>query len=163
MAAETKLPRTVTTPSELTALILDIRTYSKWFSQYEIATKTNSHYSIGQPEISATAAEFIRGYAQTNPLTAARLGEIIDSLEQIQTHAPTVTITLAAAANHEVRQTIVQWCREHLDANILIHFRFNATILGGMVVRAGSHIYDWSFRRAIMENRGRLPEVMHRV
>ena len=47
--------------------------------------------------------------------------------------------------------------------DVLVNFQFNATILGGMVVRYGSHVYDWSFRRQILAKRDTFPEVLRRV
>ena len=157
------LPASISSPSDVTALILEIRTYEQWYGQYANAQKAGSHYKEPQPELSPVASEVIRAWAVAAPLTQARIEELITSLEHIQTHAPVMTITLAAAATADVKRALVTWCREHIHEDILVTFRFNATILGGMVVRFGSHMYDWSFRTQLMNARQRFPEALSRV
>ena len=158
-----KLPALVSSPGDMTALILEIRTYNTWYGQYANAHRAGARYKTAQPELSEVAREVIRDWANGAPLTAAHLEELITQLEHIQKTAPVITITLAAAATNDVKRALVSWCREHINEDILVAFRFNATILGGMVVRYGSRIYDWSFRRAIMNNRQHFPEVLSRV
>jgi F0F1-type ATP synthase delta subunit len=46
---------------------------------------------------------------------------------------------------------------------MLVTVRFNSTIAGGMVVRLGSRMYDWSWRRLLMEQRSNYAEVLRRV
>jgi len=62
-----------------------------------------------------------------------------------------------------IQKNLVNWCRENIAPNILITFQFNATLLGGMVIRHGSNIFDWSFRRQILAARNNFPEVLRRV
>lgn len=158
-----KLPASVSSPSDVTALILEIKTYAQWYGQYANAQRAGSRYQASQPELSDVAGAVIRTWAAETPLTSARIDELIGSLERIEKTAPVMTITLAAPAPAEVKWTLVTWCREHLNEDILVTFRFNATILGGMVVRYGSHVYDWSFRTRIMNGRQHFTEVLARV
>ena len=74
-----------------------------------------------------------------------------------------MSITLAAPAGAGLKRTLAEWCRQNIDENLLVHFDFNATLLGGMVVNYGSRIFDWSFRRRILEDRAKFPEVLRRV
>ena len=157
------LPASISSPSDVTALILEIRTYEQWYGQYANAQRVGSHYKEAQPELSSVASEVIRAWAAAAPLTQARIEELITSLERVQKTAPVMTITLAAAATADVKRSLVTWCREHIHEDILVTFRFNATILGGMVVRFGSHMYDWSFRTQLMNARQRFPEALNRV
>ncbi|MEO6727959.1 MAG: F0F1 ATP synthase subunit delta [Candidatus Saccharimonas sp.] len=157
------LPESISSPSDITGLILEVRSYAQWYGQYVNAQRAGSRYKSAQPELSDIAGEVIRTWAKEAPLTAERIDEHISNLEHIQKTAPVITITLAAAATAEVKRALVTWCRAHIHEEILVTFRFNATILGGMVVRYGSRVYDWSFRRAIMSERQRFPEVLSRV
>ena len=91
------------------------------------------------------------------------LDELIATLEVYRKTATTVTITLAAPATSEIKKTLVNWCRHNISADILVSFQFNATILGGMVVRHGSRVFDWSFKRQILAARANFPEVLRRV
>jgi F0F1-type ATP synthase delta subunit len=84
-------------------------------------------------------------------------------LEDFSDSAPRVTVTLAAPAPNSLKQTIALWFRENIAPNTLVNFKFNSTILGGMVVVYGSRIYDWSFRRQILVSREKFPEVLRNV
>jgi F0F1-type ATP synthase delta subunit len=44
-----------------------------------------------------------------------------------------------------------------------VNFNYNRSLLGGMVVRAGSRVFDWSFRRQIIGAEEKFTEVFHRV
>jgi len=158
-----KLPASISSPSDITALILEIRAYEQWYGQYANAQRVGSHYATPQPELSEVASGVIREWAAAAPLTAARIEELIAELEHVQKTAPIVTITLAAAATSEVKKALVTWCREHMHEDILVTFRFNTTILGGMVLRYGSRVFDWSFRTQLMNERHHFAEVLNRV
>lgn len=157
------LPASVSSAQDLTSLILEVRSYAKWYSQYATAAKVNTKYKEAQPELTPTATELIRSWGKQQALSQKSLDELISTLEKTAAHAPVLTITLAAPATSEVKRTLVDWCRANIHQDILVTFRFNSTILGGMVVRFGSKIYDWSFRRAILNERQKFGEILTRV
>jgi hypothetical protein len=158
-----KLPDSISSPTDITALIMEIRSYQQWYGQYANAARAKTAYHTPQPELSPIASEVIREWAAAEALTASRIDTLIAELEHTATSAPVITITLATAATAEVKRTLVAWCRTHIAADVLVAFRFNATILGGMVVRCGSRVYDWSFRTQLMNGRARFPEVLTHV
>ena len=157
------LPPTISSPSDLTALILDVRRYAKWFLETTVAGKVRTAYQATQPDLSPAAADLIRSWAAETTLSSERLDELVTALEVTLKNSPVITVTLAAPAPSEVRRTLVNWCRHEIDPTILVTFTFNATILGGMIMRVGSRVYDWSFKRQIMENRHKFSEVLNRV
>jgi hypothetical protein len=157
------LPATVSSTQDLTSLILEVREYAKWYSQYATAAKLKTKYKQEQPEITPTAGELIRIWNKESPLSQKSLDELIASLERTKKQAPVMTITLAAPATTEVKRALVDWCRKNINQDILVTFRFNSTLLGGMVLRYGSNIYDWSFRRAILNERQKFGEILSRV
>lgn len=157
------LPPSVSSTQDLTSLILEVRSYAKWYSQYTTAAKVKTKYQAEQPELSPTAAELIRTWGKQSPLSPKSLETLISTLEKTVTHAPVMTITLAAPATSEVKRTLVDWCRKNIHEDILVTFQFNSTILGGMVLRYGSKIYDWSFRRSILNERQKFGEILSRV
>lgn len=163
MVTSISLPQEISSSSDLTGLILEVREYMKWYNQYANASRIGAAYTTEQPELSATASELIRRWAKQKELSSSRLDELTAYLEHTQNNAPVMTITLAAPATSEVKKALVTWCRTNVDPTILVTFRFNATILGGMVVRYRSAVYDWSFRRAILNERQRFAEVLQRV
>ena len=157
------LPPAVSSSQDLTSLILEVRSYAKWYSQYATAAKVKAKYKEEQPELSPTASELIRSWGKQSPLSQKRLDDLITTLEKTAKHAPVMTITLAAPATAEVKRTLVGWCRTNIHQDILVTFQFNSTILGGMVLRFGSKIYDWSFRRTILNERHRFGELLSDV
>lgn len=145
------------------ALLLDVKRYAEWFRHESIKQQVSVASAKEALQLSPIAVEVIRDWSNQAPLTTARLDELIGNLESYQKQAPIMTVTLAAPASRGLKTSIVSWCRKNIAPTVLVTFDFNATILGGMVVRSGSHIYDWSFRRAILDNRGKIPEVMKHV
>lgn len=157
------IPREISSPADLTSLLLEIKSYANWFGQYINAQRVGTKLSTPQPELSASASAIVRDIAGTAPLTSTRLDELIASLEHTAAHAPTATITLGAPATAEVKRALTEWCRTELSPDILITYRFNAGLLGGMMLRIGSHLYDWSFRTKLMDRRQNFTEVLRRV
>lgn len=145
------------------ALELELREYAKWFTHNAIKERTHAKHASPPPALSDVALQLMRSSSGTSLLSQKHLEELVDALEHYKSHALTLTITLAAPAPNSLKQTLVGWCREHISPNVLVNFQFNSTILGGMVIRYGSHIFDWSFRRRIMEARADFPEVLRRV
>lgn len=157
------LPDSLSSPEDLRAVILEVRDYARWFADTDIKRRVGSKKIADAPAVSPAATELIEGWGAKQSLSRQRFDELIAALERFRDRAPVMTITLAAPATSDVKQTLVGWCRKNISGDTLVVFRFNSALLGGMVVRHGSRIFDWSFRRQILENRGKFPEVLRRV
>lgn len=157
------LPDSVYSSQDLTALILELKEYGRWLSHTNIAARVNAKHISESPVTSPAATVLLREWSVKNTLTPQRLDELLKALETFQKTASALTITLAAPPTSDIKQTLVAWCRKNITDNILVTFQFNATLLGGMVIRYGSHIFDWSFRRQILAARDKFPEVLRRV
>jgi hypothetical protein len=157
------LQNNVFSPQDLKVTVLEVRKYAHWFSQSLIKTKVAGGGYSNPPQISQAAAILINELAAQKPLSTEILDGFIASLEKLETTLPRITIILAAPAPASLKKTLVAWCRQNINPNILVEFRFNSTLLGGMVIRYGSRVDDWSFRRQILAARGRFPEVLRRV
>jgi hypothetical protein len=158
------LPSNISSPQDLRALIMEIRAYARWSQQ--VATKMRIVAGVPKTEpmtVSEPAAILIRQAADNKEIDRKTLDELIVGLEEIEAKAPRVVITLAGLAPGSLRQLLVKWCRENLGPDVLVDLRFNATLLGGMVVQYGSHVHDWSFRRQILAGRSKFPEVLRHV
>lgn len=154
------LPPTIASIQDVRSLQLELHEYAKWFSHNAIKKRVGAHHPAPQPEVSPACQDLIREWTNTSPLTEISLDKLLAELKSIENSAPSITITLAAPALGELRQNLIAWCRKNIADDVLVNFQFNSTILGGMVVRYGSHIHDWSFRRTIMDNRAKFPEVL---
>lgn len=162
-ASSTLLPPSVSSPHDIAALVLEIRLYAKWYAQYSNANKVHAAYSQPQPQLSPVAGDIIRAWHKEKALTPARLDDLIALLEKTAKSAPMLFITLAAPVTVEVKEQLVQWARTNLRDDILVTFHFNRAILGGMVIRVGSSIFDWSFKRKLLEGQTQLSKVLSHV
>ncbi len=158
------IPESIVSQTDLSALIFEIKNYEKWYVSTQIKQTVEARpVQINIPSLSEPALEILKNESRGNPLNNGHIEQIIDALESYQDNSPSITITLAAPPSQTLKKTLSKWCRENLSKDMLVNFRFNATLLGGMVVQCGSHIYDWSWRRAILNNRNSFPEVLRRV
>jgi hypothetical protein len=161
-----ELPDSVYSTQDVTNLILEIHSYTSWFSRNSILKRVSNKKSKRQsdePTLSPAASETIRTWSSKNGLTQSSLAKLIKSLERSRSEARVVTITLAAAAPNDIKKKLVAWCRQNIASDVMVSFNFSSTILGGMVMRFGSRIYDWSFKRQILAASDKFPEVIRRV
>lgn len=158
-----KLPDTICSPQDLTALILEVREYARWYEHEAVKQRTGSKTHSTQPVLSQTTTLLLRSASTGGTLQPAQLDTILHELEQYKMTAQTITLTLAAPAPEHIKKTLTAWCRTELSPDILVSFEYNRTLLGGMVVRYGSHVHDWSLRRAILTTPVKFSEVLARV
>lgn len=158
-----QLPNSVSSEQDLATVIVEMHDYAKWHSHSVIKQRVHAGQVNQPPVLSPAATELLRSWGANEPLNQKRLDDLITALEEFKKTAPTMTITLAAPAPGDLKQTLVAWCRKNISPDTLVTFRFNATILGGMVVHYGSRVFDWSFRRQILASRQNFPGVLRRV
>ena len=158
-----QLPDTVSSAQDLAALTNEVRDYAKWFAHNAIKERVHAKNATPPPALSPGALELVRSAGSSKLLSSQSLDQLIAGLEAAKNSADSVTITLAAPATSSVKQALVRACRENIADNALVTFKFNSGLCGGMVIHYGSHVFDWSFRRQILENRNRFTEVLRRV
>lgn len=154
-----KLPDSVASLQDLTSLILELREYNKWYSHQSIKNKIGAKAKSETPTLSTAASEILR----EKPFDKRDLDAIIKELESCKKTLPSISITLAAMPTSKIKLNLVEWCRKNISPNILVNFEFNSNLLGGMVVKYGSRIFDWSFRRQLMAERNIFPEILRNV
>ena len=159
------LPNSIYSYEDYKELISDIKKYSQWFMQYTIKNKVvaTSMVSAEAPTISEMAIQLIKSVAKDQALSQKLLTDLITNLEELSPRLPRMTITLSAVPTKNIKKSMVDWFRKNVDPAILIDFSYNSTLLGGMVVIYNSHIYDWSFRRQILANTRKFPEILRNV
>jgi hypothetical protein len=158
-----KIPDSVASQQDLNELILEVRDYMRWFIHESIKVDVHVRHVLKSPALSLGAQELIHDLGIKKPLSQEGLDELIEVLEDYVKTSPSITITLAAPATNGIKTTLVAWCRNNIKHNILVTLNFNSTLLGGMVVRYGSHVFDWSFKRQLLANREHFPEVLRNV
>ena len=157
-----QLPDGVNSLQDLKSLTGEVQQYARWYSQYSVKAKVTTVKSAPPPAVSPAAGSLIKAWAAAEP-SVKSLDELIRTLQDLAANSPRVTITLVAPAPVSLQKTLVNWCRDNIDPNILASFKFNSTILGGLVVQHGSHVYDWSFRRQILESSQKFSQVLRHV
>lgn len=163
MKPKFSLPDDVVTPQDLASVILDIKRYNKWYQSEIIKQRTSVASSEPAPEVSDVASALLSQHAKDGQLSAQSLADLQSSLEYYKKHTQIITITLADIPSRPLRVELAEWCRKNIASDILIQFSCNSRILGGMVVRYGSHMFDWSFRTKLLSNKSIIPEVLRRV
>ncbi|MGH7157436.1 MAG: F0F1 ATP synthase subunit delta [Candidatus Saccharimonadales bacterium] len=157
------LQNSVVSRQDLKALILEVRRYGQWAAQNSVKDKVLGKSDLTRPQISLAASQLITQWADGKNLTQKSLDELVTELEDYEATAPYVSITLAAPPPNALKQQLVSWFRDNVRPDILVDFKFNSTMLGGMVVSCGSHVYDWSFKRQILAARDKFPEALRHV
>lgn len=153
----------IVSPQDLAALLVEIRQYNAWYQSEVIKQRTQVASQIIPPKISKTAVHLLGSVAVDGRLSPEALNQLLQALEHTKRTAPVITITLADLPTNDLRTKLATWCRANIAPEILVQFTCNRRILGGMVVRYGSKIHDWSFRTKLIANKGSLPEVLRRV
>ncbi len=154
-----KLPDTVASEQDLNTLIVEIHECLKWLTHESVKLQSGVKQSNPPPEMSPAASALVHEWGASKE----KLEALIAALEKLHHSAKIITITLAAQPSGSVKATLVGWCRKEIAADVLVNFGFNRSLLGGMVVRAGSRVFDWSFRRQILAAGDKFPEVLRRV
>src|SRR3977135_1279699 len=142
-----KLPASISSPQDLADLLAEVQQYARWFAHESIKKRVATKYATDAPLKPPAVAEILRNWEGEKPVNQQSLDTLIETLKTYKTTAPSLTITLAAPATGGLKATLVAWCRENIAPNVLVTFQFNSTLLGGMIVRYGSRVFDWSFRR----------------
>jgi hypothetical protein len=158
-----RLPGSIASSQDLKSLIMEVHEYANWYSHESVKIKVKAKEELPAPTLSAGAIELLRDWKADQQISAQSLDLLIKTLEQYASNSPAMTITLAALPTSSLKTALVNWCRENIAPDILVSFKFNAGLLGGMVLQYGSHVFDWSFKRKILSNRGIFPEVLRRV
>lgn len=157
------LPPSVSSLQDVNSLMMELREYAKWFAHNEIKHQVHAKKGSPPPEVSSAMHELLRSWTGTRLLTSTQLNELVTALDALKRSAPVVSVTLAAPVTHDLKVTIVNWCREHIDPQALVSFAFTSTILGGIVIRYGSHVHDWSFRKQLLHSDVSFAKVLRNV
>jgi F0F1-type ATP synthase delta subunit len=158
-----KLPDSVASSQDLLSLSIEIQNYSQWLAHETIKKHVIGGKISEQPMLSQAAKDMIRMWSEHNTVDKKALEQLVTALKAYDRSALLVNVTLSAPPTNQVKSTVVSWFRDNISHDVLVNFDFNSIILGGMVVRCGSRIFDWSFRRQILSNRNRIPEVLRNV
>jgi hypothetical protein len=156
------LADSVSSPQDLRAVIQELHEYGSWLAHNDIKERVGAKATGDKPALSPSAKTTLTSLGDT-PVSSAAIDSLVSELKHFEQAADQLTITLAAPPTGAVKATLVAWCRQNISPELLVNFSFNSTLLGGMVIRHGSRLFDWSWRREILANRAKFTEVLRRV
>lgn len=152
------LPIDLHSPDQLSAIMLELYQHISVLRDAKAQAKTAGKVTSEIPILSGLLLEVLHNAAvATNNLTAAE--QLLEQLEIVRSKAPVVRATLAAIPNRDIKQQITMWFREQVHPHVLLTFTTRSDIGGGILLQAGSHIYDFSFRKQILDKKQRISEI----
>lgn len=148
----TLLPIDVYSPDQLSELVLELQDLAAALRD-ERARGDANEVSIS-PDLSALLTA-----NKTESTSAEAVEALTKEVEATLQSAPTVHVLLAASPNRVMKRQFVEWFRTEINPQTLMTFAARSDLGGGAIVQAGSHLYDMSFRRSIIDNKARLTEI----
>ena len=158
-----KLNNQIVSSEDLKDVIAELQEYAKWFNHASILAKVSKRKSETKFDLSDPFSNLIEQWQDGKPLTIDSLDNLISNLKDYLAKTPKIRITLAAMPPLGIKKSLVDWCRANVSQALLVDFRYNSSLIGGMVVNVGSHTYDWSFKRQLLASKDKLDEVIKRV
>jgi F0F1-type ATP synthase delta subunit len=152
-----RLPADLYSPEQLGAVIMELRVYVGALRDRQVRAKVK-HTEVAAPQASALL-QSVMECAQTATTDKGAVEDLQHQLETIRDQAPTAHLMMAALPNHDLKRKLTDWFREQVHPYALLTFAARADIGGGVILQAGSHIYDYSFRKQIQANRHRISEI----
>jgi hypothetical protein len=145
------LPYDIHSPDQISALTMELRHY---IDAQRDASRRSDHGAGGTHHTVS---------AGLNSLLEASGGatgqQLLDEMEALLKNAPTVHLITAIQPGHQLKLQITQWFRTNVHEHTLLTFAERRDLGGGIVVRSGSRIYDFSFKRKILDNKHRISEI----
>ncbi|EDK72544.1 hypothetical protein TM7_0328 [candidate division TM7 genomosp. GTL1] len=156
------LPGELWSDTQLGWAIVELREYAAKLRDRAARRQVASTVGEEMPPLSPLGVKIL----QANNVTLAKAEEIealVRELETIRGQAPTTRLILADVPDDLVRSQIVGWFRQSVHPYVLVTFIARADIGGGMILQAGSKHYDFSYKKRLLENKAKLPEILARA
>jgi len=144
-------------------IIAELEEFKKVLSHNAIKAQVNKLKPKDDYDLSLAAKEIITDWNESKPLNIELLEQIIKALNECLNNSPRVIVTLAALPNNSLKSKFAIWFRKNVANNLLIDFNYNSALFGGLVVSIGSHTFDWSFRRQILDSKDKLAKAINNV
>ena len=153
------LPLDAASPEQCSALLLALEHYVSQLQQHKAKAKVSGKAESALPE---TTHPLLVAFLTACQVAADDL-EAVESLRQALSKslavAPRVHITLSALPGRTLRRQLTVWFRDQIHPQTLLDFSARPDMGGGIMLQAGSHFYDHSFRQHILANSKRLGEL----
>lgn len=156
-----RLPVDLYSPEQLSAIIIELRGYIGTLRDTAVRAKA-AHATAGAPHASALLVGTLHESA-TSPTDQPATEKLLKELEAIRDKAPAVHLMMAALPNRDLKRKLTEWFRDEIHPCALLTFATRADIGGGLILQAGSHVYNYSFREQILNHKARISEIYNSV
>ena len=157
------LSEDIISSEDLRSVIEELKDYQGFIRHAQIKSRSTKRSSGSGPDLSRPAADMLSAAMEHHPLNLEELDHLSGELEKMYQSSPKIKIILAAVPTNGIKKQITTWVRQNVDAGMLIDFSYNQALLGGMIMTAGSRIFDWSLRRVILAAQPSLNEMIAHV
>lgn len=149
------LPADISSPDQLGEVLLELQDV---VTAVRSAQARTTQGAIEPPVLSGDLAQLIQR-TNVNVGDIAALEALAQDIRRTLDTAPTAHILLSATPTRSMKRTLTTWFRTEIDPQILLSFAARSDLGGGAVIQVGSHLYDFSFRRTILDHKSRLTEL----
>lgn len=152
-------PPSVVTTAQVKYVLGEFEALKEWVKTYDRSVKVGAITKSPRPTISAEAVMFL---AKKDPqtLVAADIETIITKVETALQSSPQIHISLPSLPQNEIRLDLAGWFRNNISPKVLLSFSADSTLGGGMALRTRNHLYNFSLRRLLWEQRSLIPGLL---
>lgn len=154
-----RLPVGLYSTDQLSELVMELRSYINQLHDTVVRRRVKLTEDVETPGMSVLLKEVF----ELNIGDGSSPDDLLRELENLLKHAPVVHIVLAALPGRELRRQLTLWFRTQVGANTMLTFSQRHDIGGGIIVRAGSQVFDYSFRHLILDSKHRIVEIFTSV
>lgn len=150
---ELKLPLLLASRQDLIHVHRELRMFLDAVTQSILKHESPIKY----PGISAT----LRALAAENQIdlrneTACK--NLLTKLDELKRKAPVVHVSFPTDPQAEIVEKLINWFRQEVDPHIIMQIGSQPTIAAGIILRTPNRQFDFSLRKHLYENRGKLKE-----
>lgn len=157
MSVNVRLPIDIYSPDQSSGLLLALHEYIEAVHQAAVKAKVENQ-SVPRPEM-PTAVESLATGSGVDVTNLQALDELYKQLDAALQKAPTMHLTVSAIPGRTFKRQMTVWFRTQIHPMTLLTFSARSDIGGGIVLQAGSRLYDYSFRQRILANPKRIGEL----
>jgi F0F1-type ATP synthase delta subunit len=148
------LPLAVTSRTDVARLLRELDALKDFLTQAAIRTPGTG---LKLPKTSQMLDDLAL-YNNLNLLQEADLRVLSDYLKRMAEHAPVLHMSFNANPSAVFINKLMQWLRQEIDPNVLLHVGLQPNLGLGCIVRTPNRQYDLSLRRNFNSKRALLLE-----
>jgi len=162
MTVKLTLPDNISSPDQLLDFVDNLTAYQSYIRRLNVANKVKVGHpaKIEAPAMPVELISFLDTQFGDEGATIERLEKIKDFFLELRKDSPTVHIMMAFLPTTSERIMMTHWFRENIAPNILLNFSQNSDVIGGLIVRTKTKIFDLSFRTILLSNQKKLMELI---